>query len=375
MNQPALYQDGEQKKSIHDVSLVPGQSGSKIAPQSLGEVVRFSELMAKADIALPLHLRGNVGACMAVAMQALEWQMSPFAVASKSYSVKGAIAYEAQLIAAVVNTRSGIKGRLRYAYHGEGQDLTCTVTGVVEDETLDYESPCLRDISPQNSPLWKTDPRQQLGYYSARSWARRHVPEVLLGVYDRDEAQQFQGPDNAKDVTPQTALAKQIAARKADAPTEEALQQQDGFNADFVQQQTEEIQNGAQAQPETIEATPKSPHPLGDEEAAPDNVGDSVESGAAEPERLFPYEIAKELIASMQMAKTVKAVQNTWKLQFEERVAKLDKDDRNDIASIADNFKAFANEKIEQIALDNFCEETLAIMSERIVQPADGALL
>jgi len=41
-------------------------------------------------------------------------------------------------------------------------------------------------------------------------------------------------------------------------------------------------------------------------------------------------------------------VRNTWKIQFEERVAKLDKDDRNDIASIADNFRDFANEKIEQ---------------------------
>ncbi len=58
--------------------------------------------MARAGIAK--HLRDNPGA--AVAMQAFEWDMSPFAVASKSYSVNGVIAYEAQLITAVVNTRS-----------------------------------------------------------------------------------------------------------------------------------------------------------------------------------------------------------------------------------------------------------------------------
>lgn len=65
-----------------------------------------NEVMARAGIALPKHLRDNPGACMAVAMQAFEWDMSPFAVASKSYSFNGVIAYEAQLITAVVNTRS-----------------------------------------------------------------------------------------------------------------------------------------------------------------------------------------------------------------------------------------------------------------------------
>ncbi len=69
---------------------------------------------------------------MAVALQALDWQMNPFAVAGKSYQVNGTIAYEAQLIAAVVNTRSGIKGRLRYAYDGAGNDMTCTVTGTLD---------------------------------------------------------------------------------------------------------------------------------------------------------------------------------------------------------------------------------------------------
>lgn len=177
-------------------------TGSKIAPQNLGEVVKFAEVMCRADIALPKHLRGNAGACMAVAMQALEWQMSPFAVASKSYEVGGRIAYEAQLIAAVVNTRSGIKGRLKYRYDGEGNSLTCTVTGTLDGEECVYTSPTVGSITTKNSPLWKSDPQQQLGYFAARSWARRHCPEVILGVYDREEVEDFRGPDKAKNITP-----------------------------------------------------------------------------------------------------------------------------------------------------------------------------
>lgn len=217
-----MNQVATRENSINSVSVTAGANGSSIAPQNLGEVVRFAEVMSKADIALPKHLRGNAGACMAVAMQALEWQMSPFAVASKSYSVNGTIAYEAQLIAAVVNTRSGIKGRLKYTYKGTGNDMTCTVSGILDGEVYEYTSPSIGSITTKNSPLWKSDPQQQLGYFAARSWARRYVPEVLLGVYDREEAQDFQGADNAKNITPVQTVADPFGDEPQSAKVEEA---------------------------------------------------------------------------------------------------------------------------------------------------------
>ena len=217
-----MNQVATRENSINSVSVTAGANGSSIAPQNLGEVVRFAEVMSKADIALPKHLRGNAGACMAVAMQALEWQMSPFAVASKSYSVNGTIAYEAQLIAAVVNTRSGIKGRLKYEYKGTGNDMTCTVSGILDGETYEYTSPAIGSITTKNSPLWNSDPQQQLGYFAARSWARRYVPEVLLGVYDREEAQDFQGADNAKNITPVQTVADPFGEEPQSAKIEEA---------------------------------------------------------------------------------------------------------------------------------------------------------
>lgn len=224
--------------STREIGVVAGAGGASIAPQNLGEVVRFAEVMSRADIALPKHLRGNAGACMAVALQALEWKMSPFAVASKSYSVNGMIAYEAQLIAAVVNTRSGIKGRLQYEFTNSGNDLACKVTGILDGSECTYETPPFAAIQPKNSPLWKTDPRQQLGYYAARSWARRHCPEVLLGVYDREEAEHF-GPDNAKDVTP-TVM---------DRLKKQNVQSTEGFDADFVARETAALTSETNLEP------------------------------------------------------------------------------------------------------------------------------
>jgi hypothetical protein len=220
--------------SINTIGIATGAGGSSIAPQNLGEVVRFAEVMCKADIALPKHLRGNAGACMAVALQALEWCMSPFAVASKSYSVNGQIAYEAQLIMAVINTRSGIEGRLKFRFEGEGGERVCIAYGKLDGEELEVRSPKFKDITPKNSPLWKSDPDQQHCYYTARAWGRRYTPEVILGVYDRDEVEQFRNSENARDVTP----SLQERLRLAKIEQHDATQAHEGFDQSFVTRET-----------------------------------------------------------------------------------------------------------------------------------------
>lgn len=167
-----------------------GASGFELTPNSLGEVVAFSTVMAKAQHAIPKHLRDNPGACMAVTLQALRWQMDPFAVAAKTYSIKDQIAYESQVIAAAINTRANLASRPMIEYSGEGAERQCTVTFEFRNgDVRTYTSPEIGKIPTKNSPLWHSDPDQQLGYYSVRSAARRHCPEVILGVYDRDEVE------------------------------------------------------------------------------------------------------------------------------------------------------------------------------------------
>lgn len=170
--------------------------------QSMMEVFEMAKMMAISGTAIPKHLRGNPGACLAVCVQALEWHMSPFSVAQKSYEVNDRIAYEAQLIVAVINARAPLKERLRYDYDGEGTDMRCTVSGLIEGEAkpLVYISPKIKDIKVKNSPLWTSDPQQQLAFYSGRAWARRHCPETILGIYADDEMRDAE--PLATDITP-----------------------------------------------------------------------------------------------------------------------------------------------------------------------------
>jgi len=165
-------------------------AGGAMQFSTMTDIMEFAKLMSISQVAVPKHLRENPGACLAVVIQASEWQMSPYAVANKSYSVNDRLGYEAQLIAAVILRRAPIKSRFSYAYTGDGDRRVCTVSVTTTDgELISHSSPPFGLITPKNSPLWKSDPDQQQGYHTARSMCRRHFPDVLLGVYTMDELQ------------------------------------------------------------------------------------------------------------------------------------------------------------------------------------------
>jgi hypothetical protein len=179
------------------VALASHPSGAvTIAPKNMTELMEFAKLMAVSGPCVRSAFRGNPGACLAIAMQAFKWAADPFAVCNKAYittskSGETQISYEAQLIHSIVNTRAPLQRRLRASYTGEGLKRACKVVGWLqgEDEPFEYQSPRIEQIAVKNSPLWTADPDQQLFYYSTRAWARRTVPEILLGIYTPEEAQ------------------------------------------------------------------------------------------------------------------------------------------------------------------------------------------
>ena len=233
------------------VAMTQTHGGAALLPRSFGEVMAFSEAMSRSQHAIPKHLRGNAGACMAVAMQALRWEMDPFAVAAKSYNVNDMIAYEAQLIAAVVHTRAPIARRPEYEFTGEGENLRCTVACEMQDGSRKvYESPRVGEIRTKNSPLWKADPQQQLGYYSIRSWARRYTPEVLLGVYAPDELDE-RGPDAAREVNPPGIAARLTGGGESGFSQQHVDREIDGSEDIIETDAAEVVESGPAEQDDT----------------------------------------------------------------------------------------------------------------------------
>lgn len=163
--------------------------GTGLLLTNVDQVMEFSKLMALMGQAVPKHCHNNAGVCLAICLQAYEWQMNPMAVASKSYVVNDRVAYESAVYHSVVLRRAPISGRVKREYLGNGPSRQCRVWAKLADseDIVDYTSPAISSIKVQNSPLWKSDPDQQLFYFSVRSFARAHFPDVMMGIYTVDE--------------------------------------------------------------------------------------------------------------------------------------------------------------------------------------------
>lgn len=192
--------------------------------ESLAQVMDVAKLMSQAATAVPEHCRGNAGICFALCLQALEWKMSPFAVANKSYVVNDRLNYESQLVHAVIEARAPLRERLRVRYEGEGEDAVCVVSGWFRGEVgpREHRSPPLRTARPpikdgkrKGSPLWDKKPLVQLFYDTCRDFCRIYCPDVLMGIYTPDEVEQYGIGEEARDVTGEVDAAAELHKRLA----------------------------------------------------------------------------------------------------------------------------------------------------------------
>jgi len=171
-------------------------------PAIMEALYKFATVMADSKFTVPKHLQGNVGDCLAVAMQATLWGMHPFTVAQKTHQVGGTLGYEAQLVNAVVELSGAIVGGFEYEFKGSGANIECRVGAIRRgrSEITWGEWLSAATVTTKNSPLWKTNPKQQMGYLQVKNWARLYAPGAILGVYTPDELEAI--PARERDITP-----------------------------------------------------------------------------------------------------------------------------------------------------------------------------
>jgi len=190
------------------------------SPSGLHKLQAFAEVMAQGKATVPAHLSGKPADCLAIALQAAQWGMNPYAVAQKTHLVNGTLGYEAQLVNAVITSSTAVQGRFKYEYGGDWEKfkpgaanasnergLSVRVGAVLRGETeITWGEPLYMEyVTTRNSPLWKTAPKQQLAYLAVKYWARLYCPDVILGVYTPDEFEPAQRSE--RDVTPARSRA------------------------------------------------------------------------------------------------------------------------------------------------------------------------
>ena len=204
--------------TVADQNAVVNSNIALFDSQYLNAISAFAQMMFQGAATVPRHLQGNAADCMAVAMQAAQWQMNPFAVAQKTHLINGVLGYEAQLVNAVISRSGVLASRFEYEWYGpwekvigkfnirKGEKGEYRVPGwtmadeegigiIIKARLKGEEQPreldlLLAQARVRNSTLWADDPRQQLAYLAVKRWARLFCPDVILGVYTPDELEE-----------------------------------------------------------------------------------------------------------------------------------------------------------------------------------------
>jgi hypothetical protein len=166
---------------------------------------------------IPEHLRqdGPEAAkanCLMVVNQAMRWDVDPFALAGESYVVKGKLAFQGKVMKAVIAHKLGID--LRFLYNsGIGDQFAVVCFACDEGVDAEKAKPLLKVLAEKNdrsamadldemgvravrlsveqgktdNKIWQKDPEQKLVYSASIRWARRYVPQILLGVLTDDD--------------------------------------------------------------------------------------------------------------------------------------------------------------------------------------------
>lgn len=318
-----------------------------------GQVQRVARAMATSPL-IPEHLRGErrqgggfqpydvttaAANCILVVNVAYRWGLDPYAVAPETYVVRQRLGFQGKLVAAVVNTRADLAGgNLRVVYNGgQGDNLAAVIYGSeklrVEDfpeavwnaldvyaaeedrqalNVLDRHGVLAVRITvgqaKTDNQMWRSDPEQKLFYSGVAKWARRHRPELMLGVSTEDDLERMkleQGTQPpgitgnlagliASGESSASSVGSEAAAPDAGTPQpEQAPKETDG------QRKHREAMEKAQAEKAEREAQEAAKPPTHGQDNAraleADGVEEDATEDATEPQGTFSGVTAEEV--------------------------------------------------------------------------------
>lgn len=228
----------------------------------------------------PKHLKGatiqeTVANCFRVVNQAFRWGMDPFAVADETYVVGGKLGYQGKLVAAVINTRSNLAARLRCEYSGAGNERMVTITGRFTNEDSDRSITLTVAQAKTSNSMWEKDPDQKLYYSGVTKWARRHCPEVILGVLTEDDVERIAEREQRPKSNENTRLMGSVWEQAKQGVKEDTHTVEDVLFSypNLVKDQREELEAIASSKPFKLQTTATEAGPI---EAGYDTAGNTA---------------------------------------------------------------------------------------------------
>ena len=196
--------------------------------EKLKSMYRLAGFMAKSKLMIPQHLIGNAADCFAVILLATRLNMCPYSLSNQTYMIKGRLGFQAQLVNALATNADAIEGSFKYEFKDwqNGNGWFRVGAKLKGDEEITWaEWTDTSTVAVKNSPLWKTNPKQQACYLGVRNFVRLYCPSVLIGVYTPDELNTIKPEQTIeRDVTP---IAELLESKQVEpVPVEQLVSEQ-----------------------------------------------------------------------------------------------------------------------------------------------------
>src|SRR5262245_2312061 len=206
-----------------NVPAVAPQEAAGLIPASMREAMDLAQMMAKSTV-VPTAFRGKPADCLLVIMQAVRWQMDPFAVIQECSMIRDKLFYSGKLVAAVINTRGRFSRKLTYSYTSSGDNRTITVSGHLQGEQEPRTVQVRFGDAKTENKAWQTQPEQQLMYHGVRVWGRRHLPQLMLGVFSPEEDwKEIENDDEHEEIIPEPKTYQRSSRRLSEAEPEDRI--------------------------------------------------------------------------------------------------------------------------------------------------------
>jgi hypothetical protein len=194
------------------------EAGALLDSSRFEHLWRVANLFSKSNL-LPEHFQNKPENCMIALASALRSKIDPMLFLQHTYVVGSKLGIDGQIAIAMLNSRGGFKGGVKFKWVGEkGKDtFGCVAYGIdaATGEVLEGPAVTMEVVKAEGwlgktGSKWKTIPDLMFMYRAASWFGRTHRPEVLMGFPTSEELEEQR---ELKNVTPGAELPSEIAQR------------------------------------------------------------------------------------------------------------------------------------------------------------------
>jgi len=155
-------------------------------PMQASERMQLCREIATARLVPPAFQKSP--ADIFLAMNTIErLKLDFFMTIGECYVVQNKLGFSGKLAQAILNSSGRLAEPISHTYEGDGDNRTVTTSARLANESHTRSVTVRLGDAKTRNENWSKIPDQMLAYNGARTWGRRHAPEILLGMLFEDE--------------------------------------------------------------------------------------------------------------------------------------------------------------------------------------------